>query len=135
MSILSKTNSHTRFIHHTEPFAHYTGMTVAYIRNGNSIFFAYSLCEKRDKYVKSVGRKLTETNLAENIENIEAAPQYNYVDLSRRVGHMSVDILVQNLPGVECLSNQHIAGMTTEDFKHSHISYVLANSLLNALNK
>lgn len=126
---------HTRFIHQTVPFGKYTGMTVAYIRNGDSIYFSYSLCEKRDKYVKSVGRELTEDNLAKHIDDIDNNTQYNYVDLTLRVGHMSVDALISNLPGAEHLSNQLVYGLKTENFKHSYISYVLANSLMTALDK
>lgn len=125
--------NYNRYIHYTTPInSKYTGFTVAYFRNGEDIFFSYALCHVRDRYVKETGRQRTNDTLAEHIDLLSEMTVLhdNFIDPELRVGHITVQTLIDSMPELSNLSNQTVASLTTEDFKHSFISNVLIDCIL-----
>ena len=131
-------NQLLRFVHVQQPSTSgkYNGLTIAYTRTNEHVFFSYALCCKGDQYEKSVGRKVSTDTYLDNIESVSDT-QHN-IDLEKRVGCIPVNSLRTMLgmhEGVNTIFADHVVdNIGWMDMKHSFISQVLTEYLFMVLN-
>lgn len=122
-----------RFIHmqdvlYTKKFS---GFTVAYLRTDTQLFFAYSLVNKKDAYVKAVGRQLSSDNLMDNIDDIQG--DRTNVDTKKRVGCITIEDFKAYPQMTAMIADHALNNMTFMDFKHAFISDSVAALIVLAV--
>ncbi len=126
-----------RFVHQTSDFSQ--KFTIAYKRSETRIFFAYALCNKTDRYEKSVGRSLSAARLNVFLLKLETdltfANDEVVIDNEYCYGSISISLVKRYVDTcqISMLSNQCIDKLTMMDFKHSFLTKILASVLRTAL--
>jgi hypothetical protein len=115
-----------RYVHQQfDDHKKYSGFTIAYSRTDDRVFFAYSLCSKKDQFVKEHGRVHAEiTYYGTEFELDDPL----YLDAWLQKGSLPLHIFTKNLPDevTFAIGDHFIDDMTMNDFKHAFISKVLA---------
>lgn len=109
-----------RFAHFQQEGKNYNGMTVAYTRTEENLFFSYSLCANPDMYVKSIGRKLTTDTYMMHIDDIHH--DVTYVDTTKRVGCISIHTMrdILSISSITNIIADHVVdNLTFMDIKHA----------------
>lgn len=107
------------------------GITIAYVRDKENVYFAATLCSKNDTYVKSVGREFSSKMLRETIDVLMKVPVEEGSMKSRAnhgiVGLINMDFITSCLGPV--LSVQTESKLTPMDFRHSFLSLCLGYAI------
>lgn len=113
-----------------------SGFTIAYVRDLDSLSFAYTFCSKKDNFRKSTGRIYAGKTLNTFSELIDVSRTFH--DEENKVGNICIaDFLAESLSGLKnrfafenVLSDQAVANLKFMDFKHSFISTLLRDIVL-----
>lgn len=109
----------------------FSGFTVAYIRNDYQLFFAYSLVNKKDEYIKAIGREISSALLENKIEDIDGST--SNISTKDRVGCITIEQF-RKLPEITSMMADSLSQQVTfMDFKHSFLSSILASFVLSAI--
>jgi hypothetical protein len=120
-----------RYIHIKEKTKHGNGITVAYSRYDNFIYFAYSLVSKDDQYDKAIGRTVALEQYNKNAHH--SIDQYNFIDKYNRCGVITMDTVEEHSPIRSIIADQAIRGLSLKDFKHTFISSIIASYIETSL--
>ena len=122
-----KTIATPRFVHVQQPFGKYNGMTIAYTRTNENVFFSYSLCCKGDQYEKSIGRNISTQTYLDNIEGV--LDTYRNIDTEKRVGCITVgslqSLLYMSDTVTSAFADHVLDNIGFMDVKHAFISQML----------
>lgn len=126
---MTNQNANLRFVHVQEDIGNYNGMTVAYERTEDNVFFSFAMCCKPDQYSKAEGRKFSTATYLNALDEIHYG--ISYVDFSKRIGCMSrIDVLgvVIECTDVDSVIGDHvIRRLSLMDLKHAFISNALVS--------
>lgn len=114
-----------RFVHMQDSLdtKKFSGFTIAYLRTESQLFFAYSLVNRKDKYIKSIGRELSSDLLVDNIDDILG--DSTYINPQIRCGCITIEEL-RSMPEVTYMMADSMASkLNFMDFKHAFLSSVL----------
>jgi len=130
------TQATPRFVHIQQPSndGKYNGLTIAYTRTDDHVFFAYALCCKPDQYEKSVGRKVSTDTYLKNIDFV--GDDVLNINIEKRVGCIPVESLHEFLQETVCsnvFADHILDKLTWFDVKHAFISQMLSGYVIENL--
>lgn len=109
--------------------------TVAYHRCEDGVVFAYALCNRKDEFVKSVGREIADYRLEANyalLHNEMVRTNDFGFNPHYHVGFISSDA-IRHHNDVTNMIADHV-DMSAMDYKHSFISNVLRTAMNEVLD-
>lgn len=132
------TPQNVRFAHHHLPVGgtKYNGFTIAYVREGNYIKYAWSLACAPDQFNKATGRKFATENLEKNFDVINLFESLNngsYRSNKDRAGIMHVKEIIQYYDLSDFIADNVLADMDTFSIKHAAISNILIGQVNDIL--
>jgi hypothetical protein len=127
-----------RFVHVQRANSKYNGMTIAYTRNDDYVWFSYALCCKPDQYNKAKGRDVSTDTYLRNIDKIIFdAVDYPTMDMFNRVGYMPLEYMIKILKDSvvgQFIADHEFEHMTMMSFKHAAISQILVDIVEQSLD-
>lgn len=131
-------SENTRFAHTQNlpvELSRYNGITIAYFRDDNYVYFGYAKCYHKDEYTKSVGR----TQSLDRLDNLNPETITDGVlpgglvgvDTVNQYGYASLEYFKDIVSNV--VSDNVMDDMTMYSFKHAFISGVLREIVLPAI--
>ena len=128
-----------RFAHHHAPIqdTKYNGFTVAYVREGKFIKYAWSLACDPDQFNKAIGRKFATTNLETHYGDLIKLKSFDvcsYRHNTSRYGIMHIAEIIQYYHLTGCISHNVLDDMDVFSIKHSAISGMLITNIRILLN-
>lgn len=109
------------------------GITIAYVRDDERVYFAATICNRHDTYTKSIGRQYSSKLLREAMEYMQSLPTEKGAIKSRLgtgiIGLIDMDYILSILGPV--LSIQAESSLTPMDFRHVFLSHCLYRAVLS----
>jgi hypothetical protein len=133
------TPQNVRFAHHHLPVAgtKYNGFTIAYVREGKFIKYAWSLACATDNFSKVEGRKFSTANLEKRFDIINEIAALNdgnsYHSPVGRFGCIHMNEIVDYYDLGTIIADNVIEDMDTFSIKHAAISNMLILSVEDVL--
>lgn len=124
------TPKNVRFAHHHHPIygTDYNGFTIAYVREGNSVKYAWSLACAPDQFTKAAGRIFATATLAKHydaLNDVVALDDGSYRANAFRAGVIHVGEIIEEYELSDYIADNVLDAMTAFDIKHAAISNVL----------
>lgn len=128
-----------RFVHQSdlgEFSTHFRGYTVAYTRCAAGVIFAFAMCSQKDKFEKSIGRRVSEARLSEYSERLhefmhhvdesdswdESIDKVGF-DVDSHTGFICADVLRADAQVTFAIAD-HV-DLNAMDFKHAYIASII----------
>lgn len=125
-----------RFVHINEPMMfenrQINGITIAYVRDEERVYFAATLCNRHDTYEKSIGRVYSSQLLRDNILHMNQIPAEHSVKsraLTGIIGIIDMKFILGILGPV--LAVQTEGKLSPMDFRHAFLSHCLKAAIFS----
>lgn len=120
-----------RFAHHYEQIkdTKYNGFTIAYVREGRFVKYAYALACMPDQFSKADGRKFATATLEREYVNMVPKTGNSHLNPFARAGFMCIEEMIGEIELDEILADHVTNKMLMTDFKHAVITEFLDNTI------
>lgn len=134
------TPKNVRFAHHQNPIygTDYNGFTIAYVREGNSVKYAWSLACAPDQFSKAVGRNFATATLAKHydvINDMAALDDSSYRSNVLRAGVLHVGEIIEEYELSDYIADNVLDAMSAFDIKHAAISNILITQVVGVVQE